>query len=310
MHRILRTLTAIGIGLVGLSIAAAGMDTMDIPAFLSPNTPRDITEIYLRFHDEEMCREIGAIFKFNKGVLTVLCHVKNWGSYNKFLKMLEALPQSYPLEVYATEPAADFKSDEDDNLPPSLWENDELRTLLWPPPILITDDSGLSVLLFSPEEIFRQRLKLFAEQTLERASTLHHFAGELPALTRLAMDSSLNADLKSLAERVCSNHSQKVDKTIDKLEDNLKQALPGNDNVEEFNRAMTTESSEELPVVADRIAQQSRNISQRVYSFIYPNQHTVEWNDLINPDILHALEELRRSNNEYFNRMRQISGEE
>ncbi|MEJ2111316.1 MAG: hypothetical protein P8Z37_15670 [Acidobacteriota bacterium] len=130
MQRICFILLAIGIVPIILPAEGAGPETTAEFAPFPKNAPGDIKEVYLLFHDRQLCSDVDAIFTYGQDELKIWCRVKDDGSHRKFLKMLEPLSPSYRIETYATQGHFDNGENDEEAVPPSLWENNELRQLL------------------------------------------------------------------------------------------------------------------------------------------------------------------------------------
>ena len=312
MCRILRLLFAIEFAV--MTVPAAMTENVELSAdSFSSSAPRELLEVYLRFHDEEICRGVDAVFVFNENGMEVRSRVEDEGQYEKLLKMLEPLSESGRVVMHTTaSPSKKEGSDEADSLPPSLWENDKLRNLLWIPLLRSNADinSEFPVFAFSPEEIFRQRLKRFYKQTLNQSKLVERYAADLPALTRIALDPAVESDLRFLAKKVCSEHSENLEKQIGKLEKNLKHAIPRGKNIGESDpRDAPVPVQKALPDLAAQISENARSISRRVYSFIYPDSYIVGLEELRNPDLLESLRILDELNADFKKKMVEIFAE-
>jgi len=309
MDRVSRFVAAVGFGLVLVTAAAAAEDGSRLQLAPLP-APRDITEVFLRFHQEELCRGVDAVFDAGDGVLKVWCLVRDGGSHRKLLQMLEPLSGSVRVETYSAYPVPVEKDpDEDDQPPPSLWENSRLRDFILAPLLRpsMLDDPDMPHLI-SPEAVYPQRLRLFARQVLERSGELERYGSELPVLARLALDSSVDADLRSLAGRVGLRHSEKLGKLASELGEDLRQAIPsGSDGPEPVLQGAPRAAGDALTGLADRISERARSVARRVHLFIYPERHTVELDELRNPDLMVALEELSGLAAEYLDGMRHLT---
>lgn len=311
MVRFFRFCIAIEFCMAILPAAAEGNDTVP-PVSIMSSLPREVMEIYLRFHEEELCRGVDAVFVSQKNRMEIWCRVEDEGDYKKFLRMLEALSGSIRIEMFRSELSSDEGSEEEDALPPSLWENDELRALLRTPLLRprTDEDSEMPLFMISPDEIFKQRLLIFSEQTLERSKNLERYAADLPALTRIALDPAIDPDLRDLAKKVSMEHSRNVDNQIGRLEKNLKQALPkGIDSSESGLRRRSFITIEALPDLAAQISEHARSVAGSVYEFIYPERYTVRLDELRNPGLLNSLRMLRELDKDYMDKMARTSVE-
>lgn len=272
-----------------------------------PDTPLALVELWLRFHDEELCQGIDAVFVSNENNFQVWSLVKDEKRYKKFLKLLQRISQSRRVETFAAEPVPSEDSDETNGLPPSLWENDELRALFRVPKRRSDPEEIIirPLSIISTEEIFKQRLIIFAAQTIEGSENLERYAKDLPALTHLALDLDFDADLRLLALKICRKHAHGLEKQIDKLNKNLKQALPEGKKKQALPLQDIRDSSREASPVelAERISEKAQNVARQVYSFIYPDSHIVELDELRNPGILDSLTVLREMNEIYVQKL-------
>jgi hypothetical protein len=263
-----------------------------------PDTPHKLAEVWLRFHEADLCQGIDAVFVFNKGGMEVWSVVEDERSYQRFLGTLEPLRDSFRIELYAIRPPPERKSDDDRDPFPSLWENYELRANLGDP--IAQDKLGpalerfLSV--YPPDEILKQRLLIYTEQTLDRNRRMERYAADLPALARMAFDSAVDPRLRLLANAVCLAHAQNLEKYIGKLDTSLRQALPKT-NRKSRTSPQPDKSSKEAKVPVDSVVQISEaahGIAKRVHYFIHPEHYTVGLDELRKPSLLELLEELQR----------------
>jgi len=310
MCRIFHLLLAIEFGVAILPAALAG--SVEISAASYPSSvSRELLEAYLHFHDEEICRGVDAVFISNENGIEVWSRVEDEGQYKKLLKLLKPLYESGRVEMHTTVPSSENEeSDEADSLPPSLWENNELRNHLWMPLLGSRTfiNSEISMFVISPEEILKQRLMIFSEQTQNQSKLVKRYAADLPTLTRIALDPAVESDLRFLAKKVSKEHSKSLEKQIGKLEKNLKYALPrGENNRESDLRDAPIPAGEDLADLAVQISENARSISRHVYLFIYPDCYTVKLDELRNPDLLKSLRVLYELNDAYIEKIDRIS---
>ncbi len=269
---------------------------------------RELLEVWLRFHEEGLCLEIDPVFVSDETSVQVWSLVEDEKSYKKFLRILRPLSQSGRLEVFAAEAVSPEDSDEN-GAPASLWENDELRKFYSVPrrrsdPEL-SYDWPLGVV--TQEDIFMQRMIIFSRQTIERGENLERLAKDLPVLTRIARDPAFDADLRLLAYEVCLEHTRSLEKQTDKLHKNLKLAIPkGKERQEVPLQDIRSSNEDASPLeLAVRISEKAQNISRQVYSFIYPDSHTVGLDELRNPGLLNSLLILQELSEIYMRKMSQ-----
>ncbi|MBN2319166.1 MAG: hypothetical protein JXR49_08810 [Acidobacteria bacterium] len=271
-----------------------------------PDVPRELVEAWLRLHDEELCLRIDTVFVSHEGIIQVWSRVEDEKRYKKLLKIMQPLSGLGKVEIFAAESVLHYESDED-GAPPSLWENDELRTFYRAPKQQSDPEIKYEwpLGMVTKEEIFAQRMIIFSRQTIERSENLKQYAGDLPALTHIALDPALDSDLRSLAFKICRGHARGVEKQIDRLRNNLNQALPkGKEKQELQSQDLPGGGEEASPLeLAVQISEEARNIAQQVYSFIYPDSYTVELDELRNPSLLNSLMMLLELDEIYMRKM-------
>ncbi len=258
--------------------------------------PGPLRDAWLRFHEKELCQDLDTVFVFHPKGMEVWCLVEDERSFQRFSDMLMPLRSAFEIEIYATRPAPVKKTKDDDEPPPSLWNNDALQKYLYEPTRSITDDTPQELTLsLSRRAILKQRLLLWAGQILGWNRRVRRYSADLPDLARLAFGPGADPEVKRRALTVCLAHAQDLDRNLARLSDNIAEALPRPDK-----SARTTEkpdvprlpsSPAELVTMA---SSRAREISERVYRFIYPQDYTVDLKDLRQSSLLEALHELRR----------------
>jgi hypothetical protein len=271
-----------------------------------PDAPRELLKAWLHLHDEELCLGIDAVFVSHEGIIQVWSRVEDEKHYKKLLKIMQLLSGLGRVEIFAAESVPHYESDED-GAPPSLWENDELRAFYRAPRQKSEPNIKFEwpLAMVTQEDVFGQRMVIFAKQTLERSGNLQKYAKELPALTHMALDPALDSGLRLLAYKACRSHVRGMEKQIDKLNDNLNQALPKGKNTQELqSQDMPGIDEEALPLeIALQISEKAQAIAQQVYLFIYPDTHSVVLNELRSPGILTALMMLGELDEVYIRKM-------
>ena len=257
-----------------------------------PDAPRELVETWLRLRGEELCLGIDAVFVSHEGIIQVWSRVEDEKHYKKLLKIIQPLSELGRVEIFAAESVSHYESDKD-GAPPSLWENDELRAFYRVPRQQSDTDIKYEwpLVMVTQEDVFEQRTIMFARQTLETSDNLQKYAKDLPALTHLASDPTLDSDLRLLAFKTCRSQVRGMEKQIDKLNKNLNQMLPKGKNMQELrSEDMPGINEEALPLeIALKISEKAEAIARQVYSFIYPDNHSVDLKELRNPGILTAL---------------------
>jgi hypothetical protein len=269
------------------------------------DTPQRLLEAWLRFHETDLCQGVDAVFAFHSSGMEVWSLVEDEKSYQKLQELLDPLRASYRIELYTTWPQAEKKSESGADPPPSLWENHELRSYLGDSfarargrtsfgdlPPLITD-------LPAPDEMLKQRLSIYAEQTLERNQMMKRYAMDLPALVRVTLDPTVSRALRSRASAVCMKHARDLSKCIEKLADSLRHAFPKAADEKSSRPEKSGKTGTALLESALQISAITQNVSLRVYHFIHPEHYTVGLDELRQPSLLHALATLEKMNSDF-----------
>jgi hypothetical protein len=292
--------------LIGSLISVAGIATRatDLACVHShvPNrdTPQKLKAAWLSFHQTGLCQDIDAVFVFTKSGLEVWSRIESDKSYQKFRGLFESLKDSYPVELYTTRFEIEKEKDDEDDPPPSLWQNHELRSYLGdraisPKFVVPTSEERARSAIAMPDLLIKQRLKIYAEQTLNWNRRVERYSMELTALAYVACAHDESPQVISRAIVVCVKHAQDLQKYLGKLAANLTQAIPISE------RKRRPSASSEIPVNAIKdslekamqISVTAQSVSRRVYHFIYPENYTVEVDELRHPSLLDSIEVLR-----------------
>jgi hypothetical protein len=282
----------------GMAIGAPDID--DWPYSVpNHNTPQKLWEAWLSFHETDLCQEVDALFVFNKSGMEIWSRIEKDKNQRKFLRLFESLKNSYPVELYTTRPPAENKEYDQEDPPPSLWQNYELRSNLGERTSLVlsrlTLEESNNIYLPLVDASLRQRLILYAEQTLNWNRRLEHYGSDLAILARVAFDPGVSPERKSKAIAVCADHAQSLEKYAGRLAVSLAQALPIAEKKKRSpSRPETAVNADKDPLErAKHISAASHEVSRRVYRFIHPEHYTVELDELRNPSLLESLWELR-----------------
>lgn len=267
--------------------------------------PRPLREVWLAFHRAELCRGLDAVFVFHRDGMEVWCAVDEEKSYQKLIELVAPWKAQFRIELYPTRlPEIKKTREELTTPPPSLWQNEELRAYLQDP--LLDAGRGVTAArieeeIGGPEAQLKQRLLLFAAQTIEWANRLKRYGFELPALAWAAADEGAGGDIRPQVRAVCVQHAREVERIAQKLGENMAHALPRPERQARRARAPAgRRSAGGTPVQkAARLAEACREIGDRVYRFIYPDSHTVALTDLREPDLPAALRALEESASEF-----------
>ena len=298
MHRTVLTLI---LAAICFADVGAATDTIAAPYEDTPHkgTPRKLQEAWLRFHEVGLCQDVDAAFVFDEGGVKVWSRIESDKSYLKFQALFAPLRNLYPVELYINRPREEKETENGDNPPPSLWQNHELRSNLGDRAAQLSDDDEgqISTYRFPSDALLKQRLLIYAEQTLSRNRKMEHCALDLFALARMAFDSDIPSDIRSKALAICLAHARNLGKNIGKLSSGLAQAIPGSAKRESgFAHSAADPHTENklLPEKAEQIYTYAQSIARSVHRFIYPEYYTIELEELRYPSLLESLRTLQR----------------
>ena len=285
-----------------LAVAVALFATVIPPAlatYLAGGPPPGVLlDFWLRFHESELCQEIDAVFVFHAKSAEVWCLARDTRALERFRQGADALRSSCPVELYITRPPRDRDDDEDRQPPPSLWNNERLRAHLQEPAVSMIDRQPAGGEEHTPRgQAFplKSRIQMFADQTLEASRRVRQYASDMHELSGVAGDPAARPETAARARAIFLSHAAALNRSLDRLEDNLKLALPMSSRG--VRQADGERSSKALPRHPEPILEMvrvSESIHRRVNRFVYPDEHTVELADLREPNLLGTLAELRR----------------
>jgi hypothetical protein len=263
------------------------------------DAPEKLIEAWLEFHRSNLCQSMDAVFVFNKKGVEIWCLNKDGKKYKKLQQLFDPLQSSYKIEIYATRPPAPDDSDEDPAPPPSLCENYELRSYLRDPLAQLRDiaeGDDFNKEAVSPDAVLKQRLIVYAEHVLEWNSRMKQYAADLPELVRTALNPGLKKELRISASAICVGHTKELLGNLRSLVHNLTHAFPKPRKAAAVIKAEDRKhGNHTLPEFAEHIAVAAKEMSERIHRFIYPDQHTVDLNDLRKPLMLVYIKNLEES---------------
>jgi hypothetical protein len=258
-----------------------------------------LREAWLRFHEAQLCQGVDAVFQFHQKGMEVWCRVEDDKTYQKFLELVEPLRASYEIDLYTTRPLAEKKTNEDNDPPPSIWNNAEIRGYLQDPFGKNPTGGGISIRPASGGErdadyFLKQRMLMFAHQTLEWNEKMKRYALDLPDLVHAAFGAGAVPGLRARAIAASRAHAEGVDRYAERLTENLSHALP------KATRRFRPAEKEKLPAAtaspdtsAEQVSNAGQSIARRIHRFIHPQHHTVGLVDLREPSLLESLKTLR-----------------
>jgi hypothetical protein len=266
------------------------------------NTPQKLQEAWLHFHETDLCQEVDAVFVFSGSGMEVWCRIESDRSLQKFRTLFDPMKRSFPVELYITRAEAENKNGDEADPPPSLWQNMELRANLGEHIALIVGQAIEEPFRPKPSPMsdslsifLKQRLRIYAEQALNLNKRIERYAVDLEALARIAYEPRQSRDIQSKAISACAKHAQGLDKQIGKLSASLELAFP----LSERKKRATVREATAISVVKEpaekavQISTAVRSVGRRVHQFIYPEEYTVELEDLRHPSLLQSLDSLR-----------------
>lgn len=262
-----------------------------------PATPRELREVWLRFHETELCQSVDAVFSFHRDGLEVWVQIEDERSYQKLVDMLAPLRGAFTIEIYATRNPPEKKGPDDNAPPPSLWNNNELRRYLQDPlsghTSPLTSGAPPGVAQGDSEYFLKQRMMMFAGQTLEWNRKLRRYAADLPDLAAAGFGHNAPADLKQRAAEVCRAHAEALDRTADRILANLSAAIPKPPKRGKADATASAHPSSDPVALAGQLAAAGQTLSRRVQQFIFPRGHTVDLEDLKEPGMLESTRTVR-----------------
>ncbi len=271
-------------------------------------TPKELVEAWLRFHETDLCQGSDARFIFTKNGMIVRILVEDEKSYQKLEELLLPFRSSYGIELDATRPPEETKTEEEkreerEEPPASLWENYQLRSFLGDPIVRVRErpgfDDNSESAMPSSDPVIKQRLLLFADRTLAWNRKIERYAKDLPALTRVSLDSTLLPGIRSQAAAACLAHTQNLDKYIVKQIKNLEPAFPSSKKKESSGKPDKSAVPDTPVDRADRLSELAAGTARRVHEFIYPEHYSVGLDELRQPALLESLKSLRKANSDF-----------
>jgi hypothetical protein len=260
------------------------------------STPRPLRELWLRFHEKELCQDLDTVFVFQPKGVEIWCLAEDEKSYQRFSELIGPMRASFEIEVYLTRPSPEKKSKTEEDPPPSLWNNVELQTYLQdysnrdvPGPGATNPPASDRRALF-----MKQKLAMWAGQLLSWNKKLSRYAADLPDLAVAGFGHGGPAEVKSRAAAVLLAHAQALDKNAARIAEQLSQALPhpekGSRRPPEPEKRILPEAPVELAAL---ISTGALADSRRIRRFLYPQDFTVGLADLKDPTLLDSLRDLR-----------------
>jgi hypothetical protein len=295
VRAVLITVTGIAC-IIGLAAAlqAAADGCNDIPG---KDTPRKLQESWLRFHGSDLCQDLDAVFVFDGGGMQIWSRIDSDKAYLKFQDIFGALSTQYRVTLYTNRTKEEKEWDNGDNPPPSLWQNYELRANLGDRAAQFPNfgEERITINPPSADPLLKQRLYIYADQTLKRNKKMTRIALGIFALVRLATDPDIPGDIRSKAAAIGSDHAKSLDKQIGKLTSDLKQAIPRSGRRRSGSSKSAISEFENMPLRerAEQIYERTQSVALAVHRFIFPELYTVALSELRDPSLTDSLNQLR-----------------
>jgi hypothetical protein len=90
------------------------------------DTQQRLEEIWLRFHEDNLCEDVDAAFVLDRGRMKVLVNVENKKGSEKLLKMREPLCHSHRINLHTVKVQMEKELIDISDPPPSFWVNSRL----------------------------------------------------------------------------------------------------------------------------------------------------------------------------------------
>ena len=257
---------------------------------------------WLRFHENDLCLDVDAVFVFQTKGMEIWCRAKDEGSLRELNALLAPLQGSYRIDLYATYADREKKpwSLEDDDPPPSLWTNEELRSYFRDPDIRwgVFDDSMSNAILDAGRNpALKQRMKLFSDQIFEWSLKMDRLARDLPILAGAGYGGDRAPEIQERARAVSRDHAREIGRYAGRLLEGLRPAFPrgsGGDRPVQGPKpaAGVSDSPYDSALSA---AGRARDLYQKILRFFYPQEYTVNLTDLRDPGLLELAKAVQES---------------
>jgi len=269
------------------------MSFASVKGFLRADVPLALRSLWLDYHQAELCQDLDSVFVFRPDGIEIWCAIQNEKSYQKLGELCKPLEGTLQFDLYPTRYPREKPKEEDRNPPPSLMNNNELLSYLADPfARRRMDETGVEIPQAGLGISLKQRLMAFAEQTLESAERLKRYSTDLGALAWGASAPAADPGWRSRCRDVCGRHAREIEKVAQRLGDDLSRAFPRGERPEKPEAAEVTRGGGSVRERADQLAVAAEEAARRVYRFIYPERHTVGLEELRQPGLIAALQNL------------------
>jgi hypothetical protein len=298
------------LGIPGESRAQSGSDLSNPAA--SRGIPLQqvavpLRNAWLRFHENDLCLGVDAVFVFQPKGMEIWCRAKDEKSLQELNALLTPLQRSYRIDLYAAYSDREKKpwAREDDDPPPSLWNNAELRGYFRDPGDTrwgVADDSA-SNLIPDPglDLVMKRRIKLYSDQILEWLKKMDRFARDLPSLAGAGYGKDPVPEIQARARTVSLDHVREIGRYAGRLFESLRHAFPrgSGDGLLPQGPKPIPETSDSPYDSALRVSSQAQDLNQKILRFLYPQNYTVTLTDLRDPGLLDLVKVVQQSAAEF-----------
>jgi hypothetical protein len=262
---------------------------------------------WLRFHENDLCLGVDAVFVFQPKGMEIWCRAKDEKSLQELKALLAPLQSSYRIDLYATYSDREKKpwAREDDDPPPSLWNNAELRNYFRDPGDTrwsVVDDSA-SDLIPDPRQdlVMRRRMKLYSDQIVEWLKKMDRFAKDLSSLAEAGYGKDPVPEIQARARTVSLDHVREIGRYAGRLLESLRHAFPRSPG-----DGLLPQGPKPIPDMSDspyagalRVSAQAQDLNQKILRFLYPQNYTVTLTDLRDPGLLDLAKVVQQSAAEF-----------
>ena len=262
---------------------------------------------WLRFHENDLCLVVDAVFVFQPKGMEIWCRAKDERSLQELNALLTPLQSSYRIDLYAAYSDREKKpwEREDDDPPPSLWNNAELRSYFRDPADTrwgAVDDSASNLI---PDRgldlVMKRRIMLYSDQILEWMKKMDRFAKGLPSLAGAGYGEDPVPEIQARARAVSRDHVREIGRYAGRLFESLRHAFPrGSGN------GLLPQGPKPIPDTSDspydsalRVSAQAQDLNQSILRFLYPQNYTVTLTDLRDPGLLDLMKAVQQSASDF-----------
>jgi hypothetical protein len=221
--------------------------------------------------------------------------------------LLTPLQSSYRVDLYAAYADREKKpwAREDDDPPPSLWNNAELRSYFRDPADTrwgVADDPASNPISDPGLDLAtKRRIKLYSDQILEWLQKTDRFARDLPSLAGAGYGEDPVPEIQARARAVSRDHVREIGRYAGRLFESLRHAFPRG-----AGNGLLPQGPKPIPDTSDspydsalRVSARAKDLNQNILRFLYPQNYTVTLTDLRDPGLLDLMKAVQQSAAEF-----------